>query len=254
MTTDTLRNIAHLRNAGFVSAAQTAALEQVAARYAVAITPTVAELIDRDDPNDPIARQFIPIRPSSYRSRMSALIQSGDDAFSPSRAIVHRYPDRVLLKLVHAAGLLPVLFPPRDGRAGWTARSHGGQARCGLPYIRQHSEIWEVILTGGDPLVLPVPRLRAAVHTLAAIDHVKIIRVHTRMPRSRARADYGRVGGGPQGRPARRPTWRFMPTILAKLSPAARAACARIVDAGIPMLSQTVLLAASTTMSKPSAH
>jgi lysine 2,3-aminomutase len=60
MTTRTLRTIAHLQDAGLVPPERAAALEQVAARYAVAVTPAMADLIDRDDPNDPIARQFVP--------------------------------------------------------------------------------------------------------------------------------------------------------------------------------------------------
>src|SRR5258706_11344221 len=92
MMTNTLRGIAQLRDAGFVSAPQTAALEQVAARYAVAITPTVAELIDRDDPNDPIARQFIP-DPAELASQPHERPDPiGDDAFSPVEGIVHDKP------------------------------------------------------------------------------------------------------------------------------------------------------------------
>src|SRR5258708_28834102 len=98
MTTDTLRNIAHLRNAGFVSAAQTAALEQVAARYAVAITPTGADLIDRDDPNDPIARQFIPDPGEPVAQPHERADPIGHEAFSPVEGIVHRYPDPVQWK------------------------------------------------------------------------------------------------------------------------------------------------------------
>src|SRR6266853_5050406 len=101
MTTDTLRNIAQLQDAGLVTASRAAALEQVAARYAVAITPAMAALIDRDDPNDPIARQFIPDPAELVSQPHERPDPIGDDAFSPVEGIVHRYPDRVLLKLVH---------------------------------------------------------------------------------------------------------------------------------------------------------
>src|SRR5215468_6317293 len=98
---NTLRTIAQLQNAGLVSAAQTAALERVAARYAVAITPAIVNLIDRNDPSDPIARQFIP-DPAELDARPQERPDPiGDDAFSPVEGIVHRYPDRVLLKLLH---------------------------------------------------------------------------------------------------------------------------------------------------------
>jgi lysine 2,3-aminomutase len=242
MTTDTLRSIAQLRDAGFVSTAQTAALEQVAARYAVAITTAMADLIDRDDPNDPIARQFIP-DPAELQSQPHELPDPiGDDAFSPVEGIVHRYSDRVLLKLVHTCPVYCRFCFRREmvgpgGRGGLTAEKRDAAYR----YIREHPEIWEVILTGGDPLVLPAPRLRAAVRTLAAIDHVKIIRLHTRMPAvapERITADLVAALRAP-GKTTYVALHANHPR---ELSPAARAACGRIVDAGIPMLSQTVLV------------
>jgi lysine 2,3-aminomutase len=98
-----------------------------------------------------------------------------------------------------------------------------------------------VILTGGDPLVLPVPRLRAAVHTLAAIDHVKIIRVHTRMPAVAPERITAALVAALRA-PGKTTYVALHANHPRELSPAARAACARIVDAGIPMLSQTVLL------------
>src|SRR5260370_2484787 len=159
MTTDTLRSIAQLQDAGLVPAGRATALAPVAARYAVAITPAMAGLINRDDPNDPIARQFIPA-PAELEARPPERADPiGDDAFSPVEGVVHRYPDRVLLKLVHTC---PVycrfcfrreMVAPR-GRRGLT----GDKRAAAYQYIRRHSEIWEVILTGGDPLLLPVPR------------------------------------------------------------------------------------------------
>src|ERR1700720_3488628 len=99
--TATLRSVAQMQDAGLVPASRTAALERVAARYAVAITPAMADLIDRDDPNDPVARQFIPDSAELAARPPERADPIGDDAFSPIEGIVHRYPDRVLLKLVH---------------------------------------------------------------------------------------------------------------------------------------------------------
>jgi lysine 2,3-aminomutase len=242
MTINTLRSIAQLRSAGFVSAEQTAALEKVAARYAVAITPAVAGLIDRDDPSDPIARQFIPDPAELLSQPYERADPIGDNAFSPVEGIVHRYPDRVLLKLVYTCPVYCRFCFRREmvgpgGRRGLTADKREAAYR----YIRQHPEIWEVILTGGDPLVLPASRLRDVACTLAAVDHVKIIRVHTRVPvvaPERITAELVAALRAPGA-----------VTYVAlhanhprELSPAARAACGRIIDAGIPMLSQTVLL------------
>src|SRR5579863_9832430 len=96
-----LRTPDHVVRANLADAEQLRAMEQVAARYAVAITPDVADLMDSTDPNDPIARQFVPdarelvIAPEENRDPI------GDDAHSPIEGIVHRYPDRVLHKLVN---------------------------------------------------------------------------------------------------------------------------------------------------------
>ena len=158
--TATLRSIAQMRDAGLVPASRAAALEQVAARYAVAITPAMAALIDRDDPNDPIARQFIPDPAELVTAPQERTDPIGDDAFSPVEGIVHRYPDRVLLKLVYTCPVYCRFCFRREmvgpnGRPGLTAR----QRAAAYAYIRAHPQIWEVILTGGDPLVLPASRL-----------------------------------------------------------------------------------------------
>jgi lysine 2,3-aminomutase len=92
----TFRTIAELEAAGLVDADRAAALEPVAARYAVAVTPAVAALIDKSDPNDPIARQFIPDQAELSRHPSERADPIGDDAHSPVEGIVHRYPDRVL--------------------------------------------------------------------------------------------------------------------------------------------------------------
>ncbi len=240
--TATLRSVAQLQDAGLVPASRAAALEPVAARYAVAITPAMAALIDPDDPDDPIARQFVPDPAELVASPYERSDPIGDDAFSPVEGIVHRYPDRVLLKLVHTCPVYCRFCFRREmvgpnGRRGLTAR----QRAAAYDYIRARPHIWEVILTGGDPLVLPASRLRKAVEALAAIDHVKIVRIHTRVPavaperitadmidaiKARGKATYVVLH-------ANHPR---------ELTPAARAACAQIIDAGIPMLSQSVLL------------
>src|SRR5258708_11143766 len=161
---------------------------------------------------------------------------------SPVAGIVHRYPDRVLLKLVHVCPVYCRFCFRREvvgprGRPGLTQ----AELAAALAYIRARPAIWEVILTGGDPLVLSARRLRDVVRDLAAIDHVKIVRVHTRVPVAtpeRVTRDSAR---------ARKAPGRASYVVLhvnhpRELTPAARAACGRLIDAGIPMLSQSVLL------------
>jgi lysine 2,3-aminomutase len=238
----TFRTIAELEAAGLVDPDRAAALEPVAARYAVAVTPAVAALIDKSDPNDPIARQFIPDQAELSRHPSERADPIGDDAHSPVEGIVHRYPDRVLLKLVYTCPVYCRFCFRREmvgpkGRPGLTGR----QRQAAYDYIRAHPEVWEVILTGGDPLVLPPSRLRDVVAALAAVEHVKVLRIHTRVPAVAPERITAELIAAIKA-------WDRAAYVVLhanhprELTPAAGTACARIVDAGIPMLSQSVLL------------
>ena len=216
-------------------------LEQVAARYAVAITPAMADLIDPSDPRDPIARQFVPDARELEQSPQESRDPIGDDAFSPVEGIVHRYPDRVLLKIVNACAVYCRFCFRREmvgpGRGGLSPAALAGA----LDYIRAHPEIWEVILSGGDPLVLSARRIKDVVGSLAAIDHVKVIRVHTRVPAVAPE----RISGALVRALRAQDKATFVVLHVnhpRELTKQARAACARLIDAGIPMLSQSVLL------------
>src|SRR5437660_3843696 len=181
MTSNTLRGPAALVGAGLVAAERLASLKHVAARYAVAITPAMAGLMDPDDPADPIARQFVP-DPAELEERPEERSDPiGDDAHAPVEAIVHRYPDRVLLKLTHVCASYCQFCFRRETVGGAAAMSREALDTA-LAYISGRPDIWEVILSGGDPLVLSDRRLRDVVKRLAAIEHVKIIRLHTRVP------------------------------------------------------------------------
>ena len=239
----TLRTPCELEAAGLVPAERLAGLERVAARYAVAITPAMAELIDPDDDADPIARQFIPsLAELDHRPEESA-DPIGDETHSPVEGIVHRYPDRVLLMATHACAVYCRFCFRRESVGPTTARSLSPKALdAALAYIAARPEIWEVILTGGDPLILSPRRLGALMQRLGAIDHVKVIRLHSRVPA----AEPGRIT--PALTLALKASGKAVYVALhadhpREMTPAARNACARLVDAGIPMLGQTVLLA-----------
>jgi lysine 2,3-aminomutase len=235
-----LRKASDLVAANIAGRDRLAALQQVAARYAVAITPAIAGLIDPSDPHDPIARQFVPdVRELDERPEESR-DPIGDDAFSPVEGIVHRYPDRALLKLVNVCAVYCRFCFRREmvgpARQGLTPQALG----AALGYIGAHPQIWEVILTGGDPLVLSPRRIADVIKKLAAIGHVKVIRVHTRVPiAAPERVTAALV------RALRTDKATFIVLHAnhpRELTKQVRAACARFVDAGIPMLSQSVLL------------
>jgi len=244
----TLRTPLQLREHGLAPAEELPALESVAARYAVALPLPLAQLIDPEDRRDPIARQFIPAADELDQHEAEMADPIGDDAYSPVEGIVHRYPDRVLLKLTHICAVYCRFCFRREmiGPDKPNALSPKALERA-LRYIRTHPEIWEVILTGGDPLILSPRRLRSVAKNLADIDHVKVIRIHTRVPV----ADPARI----TSELVRSIKVKGKPTYVAihvnhprELTTAARAACARLADAGIPLLSQTVLLAGVNDM------
>ena len=238
----TLRSASDLVDAGFVPAAREEALAAVGARYAVAVTPAMAELIDPRDPADPIARQFVPDVRELDTTPQERADPIGDHAKSPVRGVVHRYPDRVLLKVV---GVCPVYcrFCFRREMVGPAAEANltAIELDAALAYIRDHPEIWEVILTGGDPFIMSPRRMEDVSRALGAISHVKVIRWHTRVPVvapervtsdlvSALRASGKTVYVALHANHAR------------ELTDLARAAIARLVEAGVPLVSQTVLL------------
>jgi len=235
-----LRSAADLADAGLIPRASLPELERVAARYAVAITPAVADLIDSVDPSDPIGRQFIPDTRELDTSPEERVDPIGDAARSPVEGIVHRYPDRVLLKLTPVCATYCRFCFRRETVGPQPMLSRQAVAEA-LDYIAQRPQVWEVILSGGDPLVLSDRRLREVVTRLAAIAHVKIVRIHTRMPVVDPQRITPRLASAVKAQ-AKATYVVLHANHPRELSPAARAACARFVDAGIPMLSQTVLL------------
>ena len=216
-------------------------LEEVAARYAVAITPAMERLIDPADPADPIARQFRPDARELEHLPEERADPIDDAPHSPVEGIVHRYRDRCLLKITHVC---PVYcrFCFRREMVGPDKAEPITEAKLdtAFAYIENHPELWEVILTGGDPFVLSPRRARKITQRLAAIPHVQVIRWHTRMPvvdPARITEDF--VGALKCDKAVYVALHANHPR---EITDEARAAIARLVDAGIPMISQTVLL------------
>ncbi len=219
------------------------ALARVAARYAVAITPAMEALIDPQDPLDPIALQFRPDARELITLADENPDPIGDRAHAPLAGIVHRYPDRCLLKLVHVCAVYcrycfrrEMVGPTGDGMLG------SAELDAAIGYIEAHPEIWEVVLTGGDPFVLSPRRLGEVTARLAAIPHLKVLRWHTRVPvvdPARVTPELvaairspgcDHVRGAARQPPARADARKRATRI------------GRLADAGIPLLAQTVLL------------
>jgi lysine 2,3-aminomutase len=238
----TLRHPGELVADGLVPAHRLAELEDVAARYAVAITPAMVELIDAGDAADPIARQFVPDAAELATAPEELADPIGDGAHEAARGLVHRYPDRVLLKLTAICAVYCRFCFRREmvGQEGAGMLSEPELAAA-LDYIGSHEEIWEVILSGGDPLVASPRRIAGLMKALAEIDHVKVVRFHTRVPVvaperiTDTLVDALKAPG--------KTTWLAIHANHPReLTSEACAALARLVDAGIPLVSQTVLL------------
>jgi lysine 2,3-aminomutase len=236
----TLRSPQDLARAGLVAEAALPALEEVAARYATAITPAMAALITPGDPADPIGLQYIPDPAELIIAPHELEDPTADAPFTPVKGVVHRYPDRALLKPLLAC---PVYcrFCFRREKVG----PDGGvlteaELQEALLWFEGNTAIREVILTGGDPLMLSARRLGEILGRLAGMAHIETLRIHTRVPV----ADPARVTGALVG--AMRQTKPVFIAVHAnharEFTPDAAGALARLAEAGVPLLGQTVLL------------
>ena len=234
----TLRSPKALAEAGLIDKAEVAALERVAAQYAVAITPAMAELMD----HEAIARQFLPSEAELNTLPEESADPVGDDTHSPVEGIVHRYPDRALLKLTHTCAVYCRFCFRREMVGPGQARALTPAALdTALAYVADTPAIWELIVTGGDPFVLSPRRIADLMARLAKIDHVKVVRFHTRVPAVDPAAITDELVSALKCE-GKAVYVALHANHAAELTPAARATCARLVDAGIPMLGQTVLL------------
>ncbi|WP_158810525.1 lysine-2,3-aminomutase-like protein [Beijerinckia sp. L45] len=242
MTAVMLRSAEDLAAAGLIGPAHMPAAKAVGARYAIAVTPEMAALIDPADVADPIAKQFLPDRRELEVAPEERFDPIGDAAHSPCEGVVHRYPDRVLLKLLQVCAVYCRFCFRRETVGPGQANALSSAALdAAMAYIAARPEIWEVILTGGDPFAASPRRLADVAARLAAIDHVRILRVHTRVPV----VDPGRITSALVE--ALKGSGKTVYVAIHANHPreftaATRDACARLSDAGFVLVSQSVLL------------
>lgn len=234
----TIRDTNALIDSGLLDRSRQPEIEAVSARYAIAISPTVRALIEA--PDDPIARQFIPSPDELITAPDERPDPIGDDKFSPVKGVVHRYPDRALLK--------PLLVCPVYCRFCFR-REHVGpgggvltaeELDAAYAWFEAHPAVREVILTGGDPLMLSPRRLGAIITRLSAMEHIETLRIHTRVPTTDpARVDAEMI----TALTSDRSLWLVLHANHAReFSAEARAALRRLRRAGLPLLGQSVLL------------
>jgi len=233
-----LRTVDALLAAGLIASDARDAVAAVEERYAVAISPAMHGLIEH--PDDPVGRQFIPDPAELLTATHESADPIADDALAPIKGVVHRYPDRALLK--------PLLVCPVYCRFCFR-RAHVGpdggllseaELQAAYAWFAAHPAIREVILTGGDPLMLSPRRLGAIVAALSDIPHIETLRVHTRVPV----ADPGRVSDAlAAALETKHSMWVVVHANHAReFTPAARITLRRLLARGIPLLGQSVLL------------
>lgn len=234
----TLRSAAELVAAGLLAPGAEAAAAEVSARYSIAVTPAVAALIESE--GDPIALQYIPDAAELVTAPHEIEDPTADAPFTPVKGIVHRYPDRALLKPLLACPVYCRFCFRREVVGPDGGLLTEAELEAALAWLAATPAIREVILTGGDPLMLSPRRLGWLMGRLSAIPHVEVLRVHSRVPV----ADPARVT--PALVAALETAKAFFLCVHAnnarEFSAEAGAALARLSRAGVPLLGQSVLL------------
>src|SRR5579875_315952 len=237
-TTRAIRTPKKLLDQGLISEEILPDIEKVTQKYAVSITPAMLGRIN--DADDPVGRQFVPSPLELETTPAEREDPIGDDPYTPVKGITHRYPDRVLLKPLHVCPVYCRFCFRREVVGPGDAMLKNEQLEAALDYIRSHPEIWEVIFTGGDPFIIAPVKLRPMLEALDQIEHVRVVRFHTRIPV----VDPGRVTDDLVGAlTMKTPVWVVVHTNHAQeIGPESQQALARLAGNGIPLVSQTVLL------------
>ncbi|HKM17840.1 MAG TPA: KamA family radical SAM protein, partial [Limnochordia bacterium] len=208
--------------------------------FAVGVTPYFASLINVRNPACPIRRQAIPLGAESIPDIHDMADPLAEDEMSPVNNLVHRYPDRVLLIVTETCHVY-CRHCTRRRRVGFEEKpiSRADLANA-VDYIRQNSNIRDVLISGGDPFTLGDQALEEIIKAVRAVPHVEVIRIGTRAPVTNPfRITVNLV----QMLRKYHPLWiNVQFNHPAEITPEASKACAMLADAGIPLGNQTVLL------------
>ena len=219
---------------------EVAGCAETASIFRLGITPYYLSLIDPQHPFCPVRMQAIPVK-AEARVRPGELLDPlGEDKTRPEEALVHKYPDRVLLLAVDSCSVYCRHCTRRRLTKGGEAELSRTELHKGIDYIRAHPQVRDVLISGGDPLMLSDERLEQLLAPIHAIPHVEMIRIGTRLPvclPQRITDDLCKV------------LRRFAPLFVVthfnhpkEITPEAREACERLVDHGVPVENQAVLM------------
>ncbi len=235
----TLRDADALLAADLIAPDDVEATRAVAARYAIALTPTVAGLIETTD--DPIGRQYVPHPDELITAPDEIADPTADAPFTPVKGVVHRYPDRALLKPLLACPVYCRFCFRREVVGPEGGLLTEAEIDAAIAWIARTPAVREVILTGGDPLMLSPRRLAGLLGRLAAIPHIDILRIHSRIPV----ADPGRITAAlAEALTLEKPLYLCVHANHAReFTDAARIGLRALHGAGVVLLGQSVLLA-----------
>jgi len=219
---------------------ETEGIKHSKGRLALAVTPYFASLMDPTNPNCPIRRQAIPRIEEIRLSKSEMVDPLGEDTHSPVPGLVHRYPDRVLLIVTDQCAVY-CRYCTRRRLVGSSEQSiTQGNFEEVLKYLKSHRKVRDVLLSGGDPLLLENERLEEMLSRLRAIPHIEVLRIGTRVPVTLPQ----RITGG-----LVRMLKKYHPLMISihfthpkEITDQVRRACSELADGGIPLGSQTVLL------------
>lgn len=236
----TLKTTADLISSGLVTDGADV-IAQTEKQFSIAITPAMQQQMRHfNTDTDPVARQFIPMPEELVFLDEELTDPIGDEPYTTVKGITHRYPDRVLLKPLHTCSVYCRFCFRREKVGQGSEGLSNAELDTALDYIQTHPKVWEVILTGGDPLIIPIKRLQYIMQRLDNIEHVKVIRFHTRIPSVEPERVTEELVRSLKIKTA---VYIVLHCNSAQeIGERQRQAIAQLVDAGIPMLSQSVLL------------
>ena len=235
-----IRTLAQLERAIALTEDERRGCVETADLFRLGVSPYYLSLIDPGHPYCPIRMQAIPVRAEAEAHPGELRDPLGEDKHRPVRAIVHKYPDRVLLLAVDHCSV----YCRHCTRRRITSGDEGGISRAELReavgYLREHPEVRDVLVSGGDPLLLSTERLIELLEQIRSVPHVEIVRIGTRIPVCLPMRVDDELAGALR---------KFAPLYVVthfnhakEITGEARQACERLVDRGIPVENQAVLM------------
>lgn len=237
-----IRTAAQLAAAGFIGSDNIEAIKKVAEKFSVSLTPTLVEILETgtSEHREAISRQFLSNIEELNTDPDESKDPIGDKIHEKVKGLVHRYPDRCLLMPIQSCPVHCRFCFRRETVGQKNPALTREELQIAYDYIASDSGIWEVILTGGDPLILKPKKIAEILGALASIPHVEVIRIHSRVPV----IDPGRITKEMiQALKINKAVYIAVhANHTAEFTESAKLSIANLVDAGIPLLGQTVLL------------